>query len=90
MQLPLRVSIVLCNFSSMQMCLGIAARRLLKEIDHLKKHPLTGCTAAPREENILMWTAVIEGPPNTVYEGGTFFVELSFAEDYPFVAPKVR
>ncbi|KAH7728725.1 ubiquitin-conjugating enzyme E2 E2 [Aphelenchoides avenae] len=68
---------------------SIAARRLLKEIEHLKKHPLTGCSAAPREENILQWTAVIEGPPNTVYEGGTFFVELIFSEEYPFIAPKV-
>jgi ubiquitin-protein ligase len=68
---------------------SIASSRLLKEIDQLKRHPLTGCTAAPHEDNILQWTAAIEGPPSTVYEGGTFFVELQFTDEYPFVAPKI-
>jgi ubiquitin-protein ligase len=68
---------------------GIANRRLLAELKQLEEFPLNRCQVSPREENILQWTAVIEGPENTVYENGTFFVELLFSESYPFVAPKV-
>ena len=73
-----------------QSILGVANQRLLTELNQLEKYPLAGCIASPREENIFQWTAVIDGPENTVYEGGTFFVELVFGEDYPFSAPKVK
>lgn len=55
----------------------------------LEDSPLAGCQASPREENIFHWTAVIDGPVDTVYEGGAFFVELLFNSQYPFLAPKV-
>uniref|UniRef100_A0A915ENF3 E2 ubiquitin-conjugating enzyme n=1 Tax=Ditylenchus dipsaci TaxID=166011 RepID=A0A915ENF3_9BILA len=68
---------------------SIANRRLQAELKQLVEYPLAKCQASPREENILQWTAVIEGPEGSVYERGTFFVELVFTENYPFVAPKV-
>jgi ubiquitin-conjugating enzyme E2 A len=40
--------------------------------------------------NILVWQAVIFGPDDTPWEGGTFNLLLEFAEDYPNKAPKVR
>ena len=38
----------------------------------------------------MVWQAVIFGPDDTPWEGGTFNLLLEFAEDYPTKAPKVR
>ncbi|KAI1722166.1 ubiquitin-conjugating enzyme domain-containing protein [Ditylenchus destructor] len=67
----------------------VANRRLLSELKELEESPVDLCEVSPREDNILMWTAVITGPKETVYEGGTFFVELRFSDKYPFEPPKL-
>lgn len=68
---------------------GIANKKLLSEAESLLKHPVPGCEAAPRNDDVLIWTAVIEGPPKSPYTGGTFFVQLRFNEEYPFTPPNV-
>lgn len=55
----------------------------------LEISPVKHCRAAPRSDNIHEWTAVINGPDNTVYEGGTFFVQIFVPPTYPFFSPKV-
>lgn len=42
------------------------------------------------DNNILVWQAVIFGPDDTPWEGGTFKLLLEFTEDYPNKAPSVR
>lgn len=64
--------------------------RLIKEMKELKRNPVKYCRAAPRADNIHEWTAVINGPENTVYEGGTFFVQMFVPPTYPFNSPKVQ
>uniref|UniRef100_A0A0R3RR25 UBIQUITIN_CONJUGAT_2 domain-containing protein n=1 Tax=Elaeophora elaphi TaxID=1147741 RepID=A0A0R3RR25_9BILA len=56
----------------------------------LKRNPVKHCRAAPRADNIHEWTAVINGPENTVYEGGTFFVQMFVPPTYPFSSPKAN
>ena len=46
--------------------------------------------AGPKGDSILRWIAVLHGPRGTPYEGGTFFVDLEFAQTYPFTPPKVK
>ena len=38
----------------------------------------------------MIWQAVIFGPDDTPWEGGTFKLVLEFTEDYPNKAPQVR
>ncbi|EYU24403.1 hypothetical protein ABFS82_04G160500 [Erythranthe guttata] len=69
-----------------------ARKKLMKNLKDLQRdpHPPPGISAAPEENNILLWNAVINGPEDTPWSGGTFKLTLRFAEDYPFYAPKVR
>ncbi len=41
-------------------------------------------------EDILNWHAVIAGPENSPYEGGSFTVLLTFPDTYPFKAPDIK
>jgi ubiquitin-conjugating enzyme E2 A len=51
---------------------------------------LEGITAEPSPENMLLWTAVIQGPQETPWEGGVFTVELTFPQSYPIEPPSAR
>ena len=35
------------------------------------------------------WVATIAGPEGSVYEGGTFFMDVTFPDHYPYTAPRV-
>ena len=41
------------------------------------------------EDSITHWTAVITGPTDTPFHGGSFLVDLIFPSEYPFVPPLV-
>lgn len=67
-----------------------ARRRLLRDFRRLQNDPPGGVTGAPMDTNIMVWQAVIFGPDDTPWEGGTFKLVLEFTEDYPNKAPQVR
>ena len=56
----------------------------------MQKEPPTGISAAPQDNNILSWSAVIFGPDDTPWDGGTFKLTLTFTEDYPNKPPVVK
>ncbi|EFN51767.1 hypothetical protein CHLNCDRAFT_27560 [Chlorella variabilis] len=50
----------------------------------------TGIELIPDERNVYLWTALIKGPKDTPFEGGTFELAITVPEQYPLVAPAVK
>jgi len=67
-----------------------ARRRLMRDFRRLQNDPPQGVTGAPAENDLMSWQAVIFGPDDTPWEGGTFKLELQFTEDYPNKPPVVK
>eukprot|EP01126_Amoeba_proteus_P026572 TRINITY_DN2631_c0_g1_i29.p1 TRINITY_DN2631_c0_g1~~TRINITY_DN2631_c0_g1_i29.p1 ORF type:complete len:161 (-),score=18.55 TRINITY_DN2631_c0_g1_i29:906-1388(-) len=67
-----------------------ARRRLIRDFKNLQHELPIGISGAPKADNLLYWEAVIFGPEDTPWEGGTFRLTLEFSEDYPAKPPHVR
>lgn len=66
-----------------------ARRRLIRDFRRLQEDAPSGVNAAPLEDNIMVWEAVIFGPEDTPWENGTFKLKMTFSEDYPVKPPHV-
>ena len=64
--------------------------RLRRELKVLTEEPVAGLSALPREKDIRVWLATVDGPADTMYAGGRFRLSLQFADDYPLQPPRVR
>lgn len=62
----------------------------MRDFKRLQNDPPQGVQAAPLDNNVMAWQAVIFGPDETPWEGGTFKLLLEFTEDYPNKPPCVR
>lgn len=62
----------------------------MREFQTLKREPVEYIEAHPNEADILHWYYVIEGPPDTPFEGGEYMGELLFPPDYPYKAPGIK
>ncbi|CAN7134276.1 unnamed protein product, partial [Brassica rapa subsp. narinosa] len=67
-----------------------ARKRLMRDFKRLQQDPPAGISGAPQDNNIMLWNAVIFGPDDTPWDGGTFKLSLQFSEDYPNKPPTVR
>eukprot|EP01083_Nonionella_stella_P091197 254923_1 len=66
-------------------------KRVQKELQMLLLHPPIGVSACPmNRDDILEWIATIDGPKDTPYEGGKFYLRIVFGEDYPFNPPEIK
>lgn len=67
-----------------------AEKRLVKDLHKMSQEEDTGINASPDEDSLFNWTAFIEGPENTMWEGGLFELKLEFSNDYPSKPPSVK
>jgi len=63
---------------------------LNRDFQRLQKDPPYGVNGAPEDNDIMKWDAVIFGPSDSPWDGGTFKLTMEFTEEYPNKPPKVR
>ena len=65
--------------------------RLMKELAEVSKDDSSGVTAQPvREGDLRHMKGTIQGPLETVYEGGVFDIDIVIPKQYPFEPPKMK
>ena len=47
-------------------------------------------SAKLKGDDLYKWVATIQGPPNSVYEGGIFVLDIQLSPEYPYKPPKVK
>ncbi|EEB09638.1 ubiquitin conjugating enzyme Ubc16 [Schizosaccharomyces japonicus yFS275] len=72
--------------------MGIGANRLLREYRQLRRERIPGVVDLHpiSERNMYEWIALLEGPSETPYEGGTWILLLSIPKSYPIEPPSIR
>lgn len=65
-------------------------KRILEELRSLHCDPHPYFSIFPSESDFTFWKILMEGPPDTPYEKGTFELFCQFGADYPVKPPLVR
>lgn len=68
--------------------MNFAQKLLMNQMAQMKKEPIWGIAVDFKDEdNIFEWDVYLEGPPETVFEGGIFKLKLNFPKEYPYSPP---
>ncbi|KAJ6410480.1 hypothetical protein OIU84_007263, partial [Salix udensis] len=65
--------------------------RVQKELQECSRDvEASGIKVAPKSDNLGRLTGTIPGPVGTPYEGGTFQIDITLPDGYPFEPPKMQ
>ena len=69
----------------------MALKRIQKELIDLCGSPMESCCVVPLSvDDYFTWNVAIQGPQDTPYENGIFFLRIKFPKnEYPLKAPRV-
>jgi ubiquitin-conjugating enzyme E2 G1 len=63
---------------------------LAKELKKCQKHADGFSVGLVDDDDIYKWQVIVEGPPETLYEGGFYQATLTFPDDYPNKPPEMK
>ena len=67
-----------------------AIKKLQREKDMIEKDEESMISVMlPDESNLFRWDLMIEGPADTVFEGGVYLAKMTFPNNYPNDPPKM-
>lgn len=66
-----------------------ATARLRKELKAINNDPPPYISVSCDDSNILVWHYLLEGPPDTPYDGGWYWGRVRFPPNYPFAPPSI-
>jgi hypothetical protein len=67
-----------------------AAKRMFFELRDIRSGKVPSVSAAPLDDSLDKVLASIEGPPDTPYEGGVFWITVKLPESDPYGPPLMR
>jgi hypothetical protein len=66
-------------------------KRIMRELEAMNKDRSSNMHAELIDgSNIMHLRGWFPGPPETPYEGGTYYVDIQLPDNYPFVPPKMK
>lgn len=65
-------------------------RRLEQELTNSRRDPPDGCWAQSNDNDLLKWTATIQGPEGSPYQDGFFRLRITYPDEYPSLPPSVE
>mmetsp|Transcript_1804 Transcript_1804/g.5256 ORF Transcript_1804/g.5256 Transcript_1804/m.5256 type:complete len:194 (-) Transcript_1804:342-923(-) len=70
--------------------MGSTSARIQKELKEIERDTASGVTVELLGNDIRRMKGCLQGPKDTPYENGCFYVDIQLDDSYPFTPPKMR